>query len=105
MSRPGPDPSTGNVTARDVLQPSFTTQNLSYHSVTRRRLVELTELGLAATGVLPSALGLREGDTITLAGCIVLNDHARSRLPTALGGSSGSLFGSTTSSPTRGSQP
>ena len=105
MSRSGPDPATGSVTARDVLQPSFTTQTILYHTVTRRRLVELTELGLAATGVLPSALGLREDDTITLTGCIVLNDHARSRLPTALGGSSGSLFGSPFSSPTRGSPP
>ena len=68
------------------MQPSFTTHTIPYHSVMRRRLVESTELGLATAGVLPSALGRREGDTITLSACVTLTDHARSRLPTTLGG-------------------
>ena len=84
---------------RDVLQPAFASQNIPYHSVALRRLADATELGLAACGVLAPALGHREGFDITLTSCIVLTEHARNRLPTTLGGSSGSLFGSATSSP------
>jgi hypothetical protein len=78
---------------RDVLQPALTTQIIAYHSTAVHRLVETTELGLAAAGVLNTALGHRQGLEITLTGSIILSDHARLRLPTLLGGASGSVFG------------
>jgi hypothetical protein len=88
------NPHHGVSAPRDVLQPALMPQTISYHTTSRQRLVENTELGLAAAGVLPSALGVRDGMRITLAGCISLSDHARQRLPTDLGGRAGGLFGS-----------
>jgi len=89
-TRPAP-PNVGSQ-PRDVLQPALSPQTIAYHSTALPRLAETTELGLAAAGVLAPALGLRQGLEITLTSCIILTDHARSRLPTSLGGSSGSLF-------------
>ena len=45
-------PHHGTPTTRDVLQPALQPQLISYHAVSRQRLVETTELGLAAAGVL-----------------------------------------------------
>jgi hypothetical protein len=42
---------------RDVLQPALTAQIIAYHSTAVHRLVETTELGLAAAAVLNTALG------------------------------------------------
>jgi len=69
-------------------------QTIPYHTTSRARLIETTEIGLAAAGVLPTFLGNRDGMRITLTGCISLTELARARLPTELGGRAGGLFGS-----------
>ena len=83
VSPPGP----AGAPPRDVLQPALNTSILKYHSAPRARLVAHTELGLASAGVLGAALGRRDGDLITLTGCIVLAPYAREHLPPDLGGS------------------
>ena len=99
-SRAGPPQ--GVQPTRDVLQPALNPATIKYHSISRQRLVESTEQGLAAAGVLPTYLGARDGLNVTLTGCISLSEHARQRLPTDLGGRAGGLFGP---SDTDGSPP
>ena len=65
---------------------------MKYHTVAPERLVEVTLRDLAASGVPERALGkVSKARRVTLVGCVSLNDHARSYLPAALGGTATGL--------------
>ena len=67
--------------------PSMTQILLKYHTVAPERLVAVTLRDLAASGIPERALGkVSKSLRVTLVGCVALNDHARSYLPAALGG-------------------
>ena len=85
-----PATSVGSPTAvtRDIMVPALTPKLLKYHTVPWKKLGNYTELQLAAAGVSTSALGRRDGASITVTGCINLTPHAQHLLPADLGGSS-----------------
>ena len=65
---------------------------LKYHTVRPGRIVAVTLRDLAASGIPARALGIVSSTLrVTLVGCIALNDHARSYLPAALGGTAAGL--------------
>ena len=78
MSRQPLQQHAGGPTSRDVLTPNLTQKMLKYHSLPRHKLAAHTESGLAAAGILTSALGRRDGAHITLTGTLMLSAHARS---------------------------
>ena len=72
--------------------PSMTQILLKYHTVAPERLVAATLRDLAASGIPERALGhVLSAMRVTLVACTVLNDHARSYLPEALGGTADGL--------------
>ena len=74
--------------SKDLLTPSMTTATLKYHTVSRGRLVEITKRDLASCGIPARSLGrVSSAFRVTLVGCVVVNEHARSYLPASLGGS------------------
>jgi hypothetical protein len=77
---------------KDLLTPSMPVVTLKYHTVPRDRLLELTVRDLSSCGIPARSLGRVSGAfRVTLVGCVVVNEHARSYLPTALGGSADDL--------------
>ena len=61
---------------------------LRYHTVPRERLLEQTVRGLSSCRLPARSLGRVTPEFhVTLVGCVVVNEHARSYLPAALGGS------------------
>ena len=79
--------------SRDPLDPAKTTVFMKYHTVAPARLVDVTLRDLAASGIPERALGRVSADRrVTLVGCVTLNDHARSYLPAALGGTAAGII-------------
>jgi hypothetical protein len=78
--------------SKDLLTPSMTSTVLKYHSTPPSRLVELTTRDLTSCGIPARALGrVSDAFHVTLVGCVAVNDHARSYLPAALGGTADDL--------------
>ena len=78
--------------SKDLLKPSMTPAVLKYHTVPKDRLVELTQRDLASCGIPARALGRVSAEhRVTLVGCVAVNEHARSYLPAALGGTADGL--------------
>jgi len=70
----------------------MTTTVLKYHTTPPDRLVEVTVRDLSACGIPARALGRVSAEfRVTLVGCVVVNEHARSYLPEALGGTAAGL--------------
>ncbi len=84
--------STVSRSTKDLLKPSMTPAVLKYHTVPRDRLFEATTRDLSACGIPARALGrVSAAFRVTLVGCVAVNEHARSYLPAALGGTAGGL--------------
>ena len=75
--------------SRVDLQPVTQLVTIKYHSVSPSQLAGRTETGLLQAGVPASGLGRRGPDNrITLTGCVVLSEFARTCVPPSLGGTS-----------------
>ena len=87
-----PTHATVSRSSRDLLTPSMSTMVLKYHTTPPDRLVAVTVRDLSACGIPARALG-RVSSTfrVTLVGCVAVNEHARSYLPEALGGTAHGL--------------
>ncbi len=78
--------------ARGPLEPSKTTVLMKYQAVAPGRIVKVTLRDLAASSVPERALGrVSKALRVALVGCVALNDHSRSYLPAALGGTAAGL--------------
>ena len=72
---------------KDLLTPSMPVASLKYHTVPPARLLEVTVRDLASCGIPARSLGrVSPAFRVTLVGCVLVNEHARSYLPATLGG-------------------